>query len=144
LPFWDLLMLAHLIEFATNHYVLSSIFAVLLALLIYTELSKGGASLSTRELTALVNRDEGIVLDVRPNKDFATGHIVGAVNIPYDKVATRVAELEKYKAKTIIVVDALGQHAGAVARDLKKLGFNAAKLSGGISSWRSENLPVVK
>ena len=137
-------MLAHLIEFATNHYVLSSIFAVLLALLIYTELSKGGASLSTRELTALVNRDEGIVLDVRPNKDFATGHIVGAVNIPYDKVATRVAELEKYKAKTIIVVDALGQHAGAVARDLKKLGFNAAKLSGGISSWRSENLPVVK
>ncbi len=137
-------MLAHLIEFATNHYVLSSIFAVLLALLIFTELSKGGASLSTRELTALVNRDEGIVLDVRPNKDFATGHIVGAVNIPYDKVATRVAELEKYKAKTLIVVDALGQHAGAVARDLKKLGFNAAKLSGGISSWRSENLPVVK
>ncbi len=137
-------MLAHLIEFATNHYVLSSIFAVLLALLIYTELSKGGASLSTRELTALVNRDEGIVLDVRPNKDFATGHIVGAVNIPYDKVASRVAELEKYKAKTIIVVDALGQHAGAVARDLKKLGFNAAKLSGGISGWRGENLPVVK
>jgi len=137
-------MLAHLIEFATNHYVLSGIFAVLLAALIFTELSKGGASLSTRELVALVNRDEGIVLDVRNNKDFATGRIVGALNIPYDKVAGRVAELEKHKSKTIIVVDALGQQAGAVARDLKKLGFNAAKLSGGMSTWRSESLPVVK
>jgi rhodanese-related sulfurtransferase len=137
-------MLAHLIEFATNHYVLSGIFAVLLAALIFTELSKGGASLSTRELVALVNRDEGIVLDVRSHKDFATGHIVDALNIPHDKVIERVAELEKHKAKTIIVVDALGQHAGTISRELKKLGFNAAKLSGGISSWRGENLPVVK
>lgn len=137
-------MLAHLIEFATNHYVLSGIFAVLLALLIFTELRKGGASLSTRELTALVNRDEGVVLDVRSHKDFATGHIVGSMNIPHDKVIERVAELEKHKGKTLIVVDALGQHAGSISRELKKLGFNAAKLSGGISSWRGENLPLVK
>lgn len=137
-------MFAHLIEFATNHYVLSSIFAVLLALLIFTELSKGGAALSTGQLTALVNRDEGVILDIRANKDFAAGHIVGSLNIPYDKVVSRVAELEKHKAKTIIVVDAIGQHAGTISSELKKLGFNAAKLSGGISSWRGENLPVVK
>ncbi|MGH8433562.1 MAG: rhodanese-like domain-containing protein [Pseudomonas sp.] len=137
-------MLAHLIEFATTHYVLSGVFAVLLALLIFTELSKGGQSLSTRELTALVNGDQGLVLDVRSNKDFASGHIVGALNIPYEKVASRMAELEKHKAKTLIVVDALGQHAGTVSRELKKAGFNAAKLSGGISSWRGDNLPLVK
>ncbi len=137
-------MLAHLIEFATTHYVLSGVFAVLLALLIFTELSKGGQSLSTRELTALVNGDQGLVLDVRSNKDFASGHIVGALNIPYEKVASRMVELEKHKAKTLIVVDALGQHAGTVSRELKKAGFNAAKLSGGISSWRGDNLPLVK
>ncbi len=137
-------MLAHLIEFATNHYVLTGIFAVLLVLLLVTELQKGGKSLSTRELTALVNRDEGIVLDVRNSKDFATGHIVDALNIPYDKLAARMAELEKHKAKTIIVVDAMGQHAGSVASTLLKAGFTAAKLGGGISSWRGDNLPVVK
>ncbi len=137
-------MLAHLIEFATTHYVLSGVFAVLLALLIFTELQKGGQSLSTRELTALVNGDQGLVLDVRSNKDFASGHIVGALNIPYEKVASRMVELEKHKAKTLIVVDALGQHAGTVSRELKKAGFNAAKLSGGIASWRGDNLPLVK
>ncbi|MBB2496811.1 rhodanese-like domain-containing protein [Aquipseudomonas ullengensis] len=137
-------MLAHLIEFATNHYVLTGCFALLLALLLVTELRKGGKSLSTRELTALVNSDQGVVLDVRNNKDFATGHIVDALNIPYEKLAGRMAELEKHKAKTIIVVDAIGQHAGSAASELKKAGFTAAKLGGGIATWRGDNLPVVK
>jgi rhodanese-related sulfurtransferase len=144
LRLWNLPMLAQLIEFATNHYALTGCFVVLAVLLLVTELRKGGQSLSSRELTALVNRDAGVVLDIRNSKDFSAGHIVDALNIPFDKVASRIAELEKHKAKTIIVVDAMGQHAGSVARDLKKAGFTAAKLGGGIASWRSDNLPVVK
>jgi len=66
------------------------------------------------------------------------------LNIPFDKLAERMVELEKHKAKTIIVVDAMGQHAGMVARDLKKAGYTAAKLGGGIASCRGDNLPVVK
>ena len=92
----------------------------------------------------LVNRDEGVVIDIRPAKDFAAGHIVGALNIPQDKLIARMAELDKFKGKTIILVDAAGQHAGGHARELLKAGYNAAKLSGGISSWRADNLPVVK
>jgi rhodanese-related sulfurtransferase len=137
-------MLANLIEFATTHYVLSGLFVTLLALLIFTEVRKGGQSLSSRELTALVNSEQGVVLDIRGQKDFSAGHIVGALNIPYEKLASRMVELDKHKAKTLIVVDAMGQHAGAVCRDLKKAGFTAAKLSGGIGSWRADNLPLVK
>lgn len=137
-------MLANLIEFASTHYVLSGLFVVLLALLIFTELRKGGQSLSSRELTALINSEQGLVLDVRGQKDFSAGHIVGALHIPYEKIASRIAELEKHKGKTLVVVDAMGQHAGTVSRDLKKAGFNAAKLSGGIASWRGDNLPLVK
>ncbi len=137
-------MLANLIEFATTHYVLSGLFLALLALLIFTEARKGGQSLSSRELTALVNSEQGVVLDIRGQKDFSAGHIVGALNIPFEKLTSRMVELDKHKAKTIIVVDAMGQHAGAVCRDLKKAGFTAAKLSGGIASWRGDNLPLVK
>jgi len=137
-------MLANLIEFVSNHYVLSSLFVALLILLFITETRKGGKSLSNRELTALVNSGEGVVLDVRAKKEFDAGHIVDALNIPYEKLVSRTGELEKHKAKTIIVVDALGQHAGTACRELQKAGFTAAKLSGGISSWRGDNLPVVK
>ncbi|KGK85214.1 sulfurtransferase [Stutzerimonas degradans] len=137
-------MLANLIEFASNHYVLVTIFVALLVLLAITEARKGGKSLSTRELTALVNSGEGVVLDVRPKKEFDTGHIVDALNVPHDKLVSRTSELEKHKAKTLIVVDAMGQHAGTACRELQKVGFTAVKLSGGISSWRGDNLPVVK
>ncbi|MBM3105065.1 MAG: rhodanese-like domain-containing protein [Pseudomonas sp.] len=137
-------MVAHLIEFATNHYLLVGIFVVLLILLIVTEARKGGRSLSTGELTSLVNSDKGLVIDIRSTKDYAAGHIVGAVNIPQDKFAARIGELEKHKAKTLIVVDAMGQHAGTTARELLKAGFTAAKLSGGVSSWKADNLPLVK
>lgn len=138
-------MVAHLIEFATTHYLLVGIFVVLLVLLIITEARKGGRSISSGELTSLVNSDKGLVIDIRTTKDYAAGHIVGALNIPQDKFAARMGELEKHKAaKTLIVVDNMGQHAGAVCRDLLKAGFNAAKLSGGVSSWKADNLPLVK
>ena len=137
-------MLAHLLEFATTHYLLAGAFAAALALLIFTELQRGGKSLSCRELTALVNSEQGVIVDVRAHKDFTAGHIIDALNIPYVKIAERMVELEKHKAKTIIVVDALGQHAGTVCRDLQQAGYTAVKLGGGISSWRGENLPLVK
>ncbi|MET1070761.1 rhodanese-like domain-containing protein [Pseudomonas prosekii] len=137
-------MLDHLIAFATTHYLLAGIFVLLLALLIAHEMKGGGRSLSTGELTGLVNKDAGVVIDIRSAKDFAAGHIVGALNIPHDKLTARVGELNKHKDKTIILVDAQGQTAGTHARELMKSGFTAAKLSGGISSWKGDNLPLVK
>jgi len=137
-------MVDHLIAFATNHYLITGAFVILLAMLIAYEMSKGGRSLSTGELTDLVNKDQGIVIDVRPAKDYAAGHIVGSLSFPQDKVLSRTSELEKHKAKTLIIVDSMGQQSGTTARELLKSGFIAAKLSGGIASWRSENLPLVK
>lgn len=137
-------MVAQLIEFASNHYVLSTLFVVLLALLIAHEARRGGRSLSCRELTALLNGGDGVVLDVRPQKEFGTGHITGALNIPYDKLDSRLAELDKHKGKTLIVVDSMGQHAGGVCGKLKKAGHEVSRLGGGIATWRGDNLPVVK
>jgi len=137
-------MVPKLIEFASNHFVLVGLLVVLLGLLLVTELRRGGRSLSSGELTALLNGGQGMVLDVRAHKEFSSGHIVDALNIPYDKLASRMAELEKFRAKTLIVVDAMGQHAGSICRDLQKAGFSVVRLGGGMGTWRGDNLPVVK
>jgi len=137
-------MVAHLIQFATDHYILVAIFVVLLVALLVNEISRGGKSLSNGQLTALVNADKGLVIDIRPSKDYSAGHIVGAVSIPQDKLANRMAELDKHKEKTLIIVDAMGQQSGTLCRELLKAGFTAAKLSGGVSSWKADNLPLVK
>ena len=137
-------MVAHRIQFATDHYILVAIFFILLVLLLINEIRRGGQSLSNGQLTALVNADKALVIDIRPAKEYSAGHIVGAVNIPQDKLANRMAELDKHKEKTLIVVDAMGQQSGSICRDLLKAGYNAAKLSGGVSSWKADNLPLVK
>jgi len=137
-------MLAKFLEFITVHYMLSGSFLIILVLLILQQARSSGRNLSTRELTAMVNRDEAFILDIRPKKEFQSGHIVGSENISSDQLKTRMAELEKHKDKTIIVVCASGVHAGGACAELKKAGFNVARLSGGITGWRSENLPVVK
>lgn len=136
--------LAKFLEFITVHYVLSGTFILLLVLLIIQQSRNAGRNISTRELTAMVNRDEAFILDIRPKKEFSTGHIAGSVNISNDQLKDKMVELDKHKDKTIIVVCASGFNAGAACAELKKAGFTAARLSGGITGWRSENLPVVK
>lgn len=132
-------------EFLGNHYLLAISFLVVLTLLIITEGRKAGKSITTQQATNLINRENAQVVDIRPKKDYAAGHIVDSINIPHDSLATRLVELDKYKDKPIILVCANGQHAGAYAKQLKAAGHNHVhKLVGGISGWRADNLPLVK
>jgi hypothetical protein len=63
----------------------------------------GGASVSTLQATQLMNRDNALVLDVREPAGFAAGHILGARNVPLAQLDKRAGELDKYKAKPVIV-----------------------------------------
>lgn len=137
--------LQQLIEFIGNHYWLTSAFLVVLALLMFTEGRKSGKALSSHQATALINRENALVVDVRPKKEFAAGHIVDSINIPLDSFATRMVELEKHKDKPIILACANGQHAGAASRQLKAAGYaHTTRLAHGINGWRTDNLPLVK
>ncbi|WP_257282851.1 rhodanese-like domain-containing protein [Endozoicomonas sp. SESOKO1] len=133
------------IDFIMNHPLHVGALVALASFLAFTEMRKGGQSVSTSELTRMVNQDRGVVIDVREKADFSKGHIVNAINVPYTKVKERAGELEKYREKTIIVVDAMGQHSGSVGKTLKAEGFaNVVRLQGGMSTWTSDSLPVVR
>jgi len=132
-------------EFIINHWILGSSFAVLLGLLIKTEMSRGGASVDTQNAINLINNDEGQVLDIREVKEYQKGHITDALNIPVGALKERVVELDKFKTKPVIVACENGQSAGFAGRLLKEAGFeHVVRLSGGVSGWRNENLPLIK
>lgn len=133
------------IEFAINNPLHVGSLVALGCALAFTELRKGGQTVSTQQLTQLVNRDDALILDVRDKGEFGKGHIVGAMNIPHLKIKDRLAELEKSKEKTIIIVDAMGQHSGTVGKELKEAGMTSVvRLSGGMNTWTADSLPVVK
>ncbi len=137
--------MAQLFEFIGHHPILVGIFAVLLVLFIRNETQRGGKGVSPQELVNLVNKEGAIVLDVRDSKEFAAGHIVDAVNVPHTALESRLSELEKYKEKPVTIVCKMGQHAGTAGAILRKAGFaSVSRLSGGMTEWRNQNLPVVK
>lgn len=138
-------ILDQLFEFIINHWILASIWVALLALLIYTESSKGGSTVSPQEATQLINKQDAKVVDLRPKDEFRKGHLPEAINIPARDLERRMGELEKYKDDPIILVCKSGTSAGASGAALAKAGFkHLHKLRGGILEWRSNGLPLVK
>lgn len=134
-----------LFEFIGNHPFLIGTFVLLLALFIRNETARGGRGVSPQELVNLVNKDGALVLDVRDAKEFSSGHIVDARNIPHASLQSRITEIEKYKSKPVAVVCKMGQHASTAGQVLRKAGFeDVRRLTGGMAEWRNQNLPVVK
>lgn len=130
--------------FLSEQWLLVGLLAVLVATLIVVEGKRGGQSFSFHEVTRMVNKGEAIILDVREGKEYKNGHIVDALNIPHQKLNDRAGELEKHRAKTIVVVDKMGQHAGASGKVLKEKGYTVGRMQGGMTEWQGQNLPVVK
>lgn len=134
-----------LFTFIANHPYLVGAFAVLLALFVRNEMSRGGATISAQELVQLVNSEDAVVVDVREKTEFDQGHIVDAINIPHGSLEARLEELNKYKDKPLVITCKMGQHSGSAGTMLRKAGFeNVSRLRGGITEWRGQSMPVVK
>lgn len=137
--------MGRLFEFIGNHIILASAFVVVLMLVVRNEVARGGKSVSPQQLVHMLNRDEAVVLDLRERKEFTEGHIIDAINIPQASLDSRINELEPYRERPVIVACKMGQQAGAAGNILRKAGFsNVMRLSGGMTGWRGDNLPVVK
>jgi rhodanese-related sulfurtransferase len=105
----------------------------------------GGASVSTLQATQLMNRDNALVLDVREPAGFAAGHILGARNVPLAQLDKRAGELDKYKAKPVIVSCDTGNVSTRAVGLLRARGFtNVVSLSGGFRGWLQAGLPMEK
>lgn len=102
-------------------------------------------SLSAAEAVQLMNRDKAVVVDVRDAAGFASGHVIGAKNLPLADLEAKLPGAVKNKATALIMVCANGAVANRGVAIAKKLGYeNAHSLTGGMGAWRTANLPVEK
>jgi len=130
--------------FASEQWILLSILLLLIYFFALTERTKGGKPMTCSQLVSLMNADQAVLVDVRANADYQAGHVHGAINIPHTKIATRISEIEKHREKIIVLADQMGQHAGGAGKEMTKQGYTVRRLSGGMSEWQQQNMPVVQ
>lgn len=94
------------------------------------------------ELQRRLAAGEVVAVDVRPAEEYIAGHIPGAVSIPLDQLADRLADLP---ADVDVVAYCRGAYC-VLAHDAVRLlharGRRATRLADGMLEWRLADLPV--
>jgi len=94
------------------------------------------------DLVARLRNNLVTVLDVRPEDDFALGHLPGAVNIPLAELERRIGELPKSQE---VIAYCRGPYCvlsfEAVAA-LRARGYRVRRLEDGYPEWKAAGLPV--
>jgi rhodanese-related sulfurtransferase/DNA-binding transcriptional ArsR family regulator len=94
-------------------------------------------------LVSRIERGNVVLVDVRPEVEYAAGHIEGAVSIPLDSLADRIRELP---SRLEVVAYCRGEYcvlAYEAVRLLRKRGRRARRLNGGVVEWRHEQRELV-
>jgi len=103
-----------------------------------------GASLAPADFAAAAKLPDTTLLDVRTPSEFASGHLVGAVNVDVEATdfATKIVALDK--TKNYAVYCRSGNRSKVAMTTLQQAGFTKVfDLAGGINAWKSANGEVV-
>jgi len=120
-------------------------FALFLALVACGSAAEEGTQTTTG--AALAARIEAgsapVILDVRTPEEFAAGHVKGAVNVPHDQLAERLAGLGLDPNAEVVVHCEKGGRAKAAEAVLHDAGFTrVVDLEGHMQGWRETGLPA--
>ena len=137
-----------LLEFAQLHPIASLALVGLTVAIIFSEIGRrltGYKRLTPAELTALINRDDALVLDVSAATDFDKGRIAGAKNLPLAQFDPEHKLLGKANDRPVALVCRTGQGSAQAAAKLVKAGWTRVHwLDGGLMAWQQADLPLVR
>jgi rhodanese-related sulfurtransferase/DNA-binding HxlR family transcriptional regulator len=94
------------------------------------------------ELAARLRRREVLVLDVRPEPEFAAGHIAGARSVPITELRRHLRALPKDADVVAYCRGPYCVYADDAVRELKRRGLRARRLIDGFPEWKRAGLPV--
>jgi rhodanese-related sulfurtransferase/predicted transcriptional regulator len=94
------------------------------------------------ELARRLRRGEVVVVDVRPEAEFLSGHIAGALSIPVAELTRRLAEVRKGEQIVAYCRGSYCVYADDAVRALRRRGYDAARLEDGYPEWARAGLPI--
>lgn len=94
--------------------------------------------ITTNEVKKIIddydNYTDTVIVDVRTNDEYESGHIKGAVNVPVSEIKS----IDISKDKKIVVYCRSGSRSNTAAKELIELGYEKVYDMGGINDWKFE------
>ena len=97
---------------------------------------------SRDELTEMLHDDLVTVLDVRPEDEFAVGHLPGALNIPISELERRLGELPPNQEVIAYCRGPYCVFSVEAVSVLRPRGYQVRRLQDGYPEWKAAGLPV--
>ncbi len=136
------------IDFVLRHYILSSVFIILIiSLIVYEAINQGyGSRMGAQELVGKMNSGAVKVFDIRDKSAYASGHIIDSQCVTADELKSENGPLRDLAEQIAVIVCNNGQKSGVLVGKIKAASKNnnVALLAGGISEWSKQSLPLTK
>jgi thioredoxin len=104
-------------------------------------LPRAAGALKPVELAQLLRQGHVSAVDTREPAAFGRAHLPGAVNIPFDQIEGRLAELHMLPAQPALYCRS-GDKTKELAATLAEQGVPVAFLEGGMLAWEADGLPI--
>ena len=107
--------------------------------------SRGRPVLNASEVEALLLGAGALVVDLRDEKTFRTGHIRGCLHVPFEALPARFTTPDPKASRGLILVDETDLLSHRALDILQGRGFTGIHvMAGGMKAWRGANLPLAK
>src|SRR5437588_1059389 len=93
-------------------------------------------AIGREELRERLKRGDVVLVDVRPEEEFAAGHIDGARSVPLEELERRIAELPADRDIVAYCRGPFCAYAHEAVRQLQEAGRSALRLEDGWPEWR--------
>ena len=106
-----------------------------------------GQAVSVPEAVRLMNREKGVLVDIRDVATYAAGHATGSRHVPMDELSKTPlpSALPSNKTLPVLLMCDSGVKASKAAALLRKAGYErASTVQGGMAAWREAQMPVEK
>ncbi len=101
--------------------------------------------LTVEQASAMIEKENALVLDVRTPAEYYRSHIQGATLVPLQQLQQRVSELQNHKDKPVLIYCRTGNRSTVAAQILVEEGFSKLyHLSQGIVGWQRAGKPVTE
>jgi rhodanese-related sulfurtransferase len=100
-------------------------------------------AIGREELIERLRRGDVVLVDVRPEEEFAAGHIEGARSIPLDELQDRLAELPAEGEVVAYCRGPFCAYAHEAVRQLQAAGRSGRRLEDGWPEWRRAGEPHI-